>query len=511
MLLRLVGAAPVEGAEAEDRVLEAVLALVLLDVQLGRLLRDTVERAGVADDVDRGGEDESLRPGQPGRLEQVDGAADVDRGRVAGAVARVADVGEAGEVVDGVVTGDRSRTASKSVTSQADERLARPEVRRAARGRRRSPRGRRPQCVGDVAADEARAAGDERPHGEPAAPGRGSRGAARPPPSPSARAPLRRTSRRAVSGRRSASRAGGLRTAPSRRRRGRRRARCPSRSASASASSSSTSPRAVSTMTAPGLIRASCSRAEDGTDVRRLRGVDRDDVGVGEQAVEGRDRDAVRCRPGGVREDVVAEQLDAERLEEAGDALADAAEADDADRLAAEQAAHLPRPAALAQLTVHAVDMAEDGESPPSVSSAAAWVTASGVLKTAMPSRAAAVRSTLSVPTPTREIARSRGAPSSTCVVSGSVPAMRPSASRRSSAISASLSVRPCGILEQPRARTLEQRSRSRVGGAERRYADRDRQRPVVRGAAHRQATGASAGARPCARSQCSTAGICHS
>ncbi len=106
------------------------------------------------------------------------------------------------------------------------------------------------------------------------------------------------------------------------------------------------------------------------------------------------------------------------------DAPTDAAESDDADGALAQQAAHEACPAPLAQLAVHARDVAQDAEHPATVSSATGSVTASGVLSTAMPRRSAASRSTLSRPMPTREITRRRGAASKIASVSGSVPAI---------------------------------------------------------------------------------------
>ena len=57
-----IGARAVDRAEAQDREVETVPALVLLDVQLGRLLAAAVERASLAVDVDAARVDEPLAP-----------------------------------------------------------------------------------------------------------------------------------------------------------------------------------------------------------------------------------------------------------------------------------------------------------------------------------------------------------------------------------------------------------------------------------------------------------------
>ena len=132
----------------------------------------------------------------------------------------------------------------------------------------------------------------------------------------------------------------------------------PLSSASISAASSTSAPRAVLTKIAPGFMRAmrSCSRKprvsslstrfSETTSAARQQRVDVDQRHAGV----------------GARRAVPADHLHADALADARDLAADAAEADDAERLAEQLHAFVRRPGAAAHLAVHARDVARRGE-----------------------------------------------------------------------------------------------------------------------------------------------------
>jgi len=101
-----VGAGPVEGAVAQDRVFEAEHGVIIFDVQLARLLAATVEAARFAVDVEGAGEDVALDPGLAAGFEQDDVAEDVDAGGFNGLLVGFPDVRKAREIEDGVRAAD---------------------------------------------------------------------------------------------------------------------------------------------------------------------------------------------------------------------------------------------------------------------------------------------------------------------------------------------------------------------------------------------------------------------
>ena len=107
----------------------------------------------------------------------------------------------------------------------------------------------------------------------------------------------------------------------------------PSRMASASAASSTMPPRATLMTRSVGLALSSRSRPMRPVGLRRLRQVDGEEVGLGDDLVERQQLDAELAGPLGRHERVVGDEAHAEAAGPVGDELADAAEADDAERL----------------------------------------------------------------------------------------------------------------------------------------------------------------------------------
>ena len=110
----------------------------------------------------------------------------------------------------------------------------------------------------------------------------------------------------------------------------------PSRTASASAASSTIPPRATLITRSVGLALSSRSRPISPAVSVCLRQVDREEVGLGDDLVERQQLDAHLAGAVGGHERVVGDEPHAERLGPVGDELADAAEADDAERLVGE-------------------------------------------------------------------------------------------------------------------------------------------------------------------------------
>ena len=118
---RLAGARAVGNPEAQDRVVDPVELLVGLAVQLAGQLGARVQMAGrrqqrvlvdllglaVGVDPDRRGVDDPLDPGAARRLEHGHGAAGVDPLGVLGLGVDVVDVGDGGQVGDGVAAVQR--------------------------------------------------------------------------------------------------------------------------------------------------------------------------------------------------------------------------------------------------------------------------------------------------------------------------------------------------------------------------------------------------------------------
>ncbi len=122
----------------------------------------------------------------------------------------------------------------------------------------------------------------------------------------------------------------------------------PSRMASASAASSTMPPRATLITRSVGLALSSRSRPIRPVVSARLRQVDGEEVGLGDDLVERHQLDAELAGPVGGHERVVGDEAHPEAAGPVGDELADAPEPDDAERLVGQldalPAAALPAP-----------------------------------------------------------------------------------------------------------------------------------------------------------------------
>ena len=147
------------------------------------------------------------------------------------------------------------------------------------------------------------------------------------------------------------------------------------------------------------------------------RRVDGEVVDLRQHFVDGFDRlDAQLLRSLARQERIVAEHLHLERQRPLGDGQADAAQADDAERLAGHLRAHVLVAVPLAgrcRLWYAGAMFRDRASISAIVCSAVLSVLPAGVFITTMPARVAASLSMLSVPTPARTIAFSRRLPSS--------------------------------------------------------------------------------------------------
>ncbi len=144
--------------------------------------------------------------------------------------------------------------------------------------------------------------------------------------------------------------------------------------------------------------------------------VHRDEVGAGQQFVQGQQFDAQLRGAGRRHVGVVGDDVGAERRDPLGDQLADAAQPHDADGLAEDLGARELRalPGVFAQRGVGRRDLPGRGQQQRQACSAALWMFDVGALTTSTPRSVAASTSTLSRPTPARATIFSLGAAAST-------------------------------------------------------------------------------------------------
>ena len=163
-------AGAVQAAVAQDRIVQAELPPVLLDVGLAGLFAAPVEAAGTAVDVHRAGEHEALDAGLPGGLQCPDRAEHVVACRRDRVAAGLLQIGQGSQVKDAVAAcgGGGQRFGVEQVADH--HLLSRPQVDRLRTIEDRHLEALFAQGVDDVAAEKAGAAGDQSARHQPSSP-----------------------------------------------------------------------------------------------------------------------------------------------------------------------------------------------------------------------------------------------------------------------------------------------------------------------------------------------------